>query len=175
MRTTRDNRLPCDTVGVQMDGVSVASVVTGLVSGVISSALTYFSTRSKIRLDLTVEYDKTLHEKRLDLYQKLWPETKGLARFVRATPITYKDVKETAVRMLNWYFDDRGGIYLSKRSRTPYFDLHEKMQLVIDNPALAARPDDKIPDELRDSIFKAGNHLRTSLADDIGTRRAPWL
>jgi len=158
-----------------MDAVSVASVVTGLVSGVISSALTYFSTRSQIRLDLTVEYDKNLHEKRLELYQKLWPATKGLARFARPSPLTYKDVKETAVRMLDWYFDDRGGIYLSKRSRTPYFDLKEKMQSVIDKPALAARPDDKIPDKLRDQIFKAGNRLRSSLADDIGTRKAPWL
>jgi len=38
--------------------------------------LTYFSTRSKIRLDMRVEYDKTMHNKRLELYKELWPITK---------------------------------------------------------------------------------------------------
>src|SRR5437899_2877038 len=105
-----------------MDDLSVASIVTGLISGVLSSVLTYFSTRSKIRLDLTVEYDKKLHDDRLNLYTKLWPKTKYLARFSRQSPLTYKVVKTTAEGMRNWYFDDRGGIYLSKRSRKPYFE-----------------------------------------------------
>ena len=65
-----------------MDGVSVSSLITGLASGVISSVLTYFATRSKIRLDLTAEYDKALHDKRLVLYKELWPITKPLGRFV---------------------------------------------------------------------------------------------
>jgi len=45
-----------------MDSISVSSLITGFASGIISSVLTYFSTRSKIRLDMRVEYDKTLHK-----------------------------------------------------------------------------------------------------------------
>ena len=69
-----------------MDGISVSSLFTGLASGVISSVLTYFSTRSKIRLDMRVEYDKALHEKRLELYKELWPRPKrwhGLTGILR--------------------------------------------------------------------------------------------
>jgi hypothetical protein len=51
-----------------MDSISVSSLITGFASGIISSVLTYFSTRSKIRLDMRVEYDKTLHNERLELY-----------------------------------------------------------------------------------------------------------
>ena len=40
-----------------MDSISVSSLITGFASGIISSVLTYFSTRSKIRLDMRVEYD----------------------------------------------------------------------------------------------------------------------
>ena len=66
-----------------MDGVSVSSLITGFASGVISSVLTYFSTRSKIRLDMRVEYDKSLHDKRLELYKELWPKTKPLGALSR--------------------------------------------------------------------------------------------
>jgi hypothetical protein len=157
-----------------MADVSVSAIVTGLVSGVISAVLTYFTTRSKIRLELTVEYDTHLHNKRLDLYTKLWPETKDLARYGSARPLTYKTVSQTAESMRNWYFDE-GGIYLSKRSRKPYFALKKKMQRLIDDPKFAARPDDEIQEKCRDSIYDAATRLRTSLADDIRTRKAPWL
>ena len=101
-----------------MDGVSVSSLITGFASGVISSVLTYFSTRSKIRLDMKVEYDKSLHEKRLALYKELWPRTEPLGRYKPHFVLTHKIVSEVAANMHNWYFGE-GGIYLSKRSRKP--------------------------------------------------------
>lgn len=157
-----------------MDAVTVSSVVTGLASGVISSLLTYFSTRSKIRLDITVEYDKNLHDKRLELYKELWPKTEPLARYAPHVVLTFNIVKKVAEQTREWYFRE-GGIYLSKRSRKPYFLLKEQMQLVIDDERLEGRPDDPIGAKARDAILKAASRLRTSLADDIRTRRAPWL
>lgn len=158
-----------------MEGVSVSSLITGLVSGVISSVLTYFGTRSKIRLDMRVEYDKALHDKRLELYKELWPETEPVARFKPHFVLTYNIVKTVSDKAREWYFNKEGGIYLSKRSRKPYFLLKKKMQLVIDDEKLEKQPDAKIDDRTRDSIVDAGSRLRASLADDIGTRRAPWL
>src|SRR5215469_14050431 len=123
-----------------MEGISVSSLITGLASGIISSVLTYFSTRSKIRLEMRVDYDKALHEKRLELYKELWPKTKALARFDRHFALTYNIVMEVAAQTRDWYFDE-GGIYLSKHSRRPYFHLKEKLQVVLDNAALEATPD----------------------------------
>jgi len=158
-----------------MDGVSVSSLITGFASGVISSVLTYFSTRSKIRLDMKVEYDKSLHEKRLALYKELWPRTEPLGRYKPHFVLTHKIVSEVAANMHNWYFGE-GGIYLSKRSRKPYFRLKEKMLCVIDNKQLEATPEARIGDEEAcNAIVNAASRLRTSLANDIRTRSSPWL
>ena len=157
-----------------MDAITVPSLVTGLVSGVISAVLTYFGTRSKIRLDMRVEYDRNLHDKRLELYKELWPKTAPLARFAPHVVLTFNIVKNVAEEAREWYFKE-GGIYLSKRSRKPYFLWKKQMQCVIDDERLQARPDDPIPAKALEAILNAVSRLRTSLADDIRTRRAPWL
>ena len=156
-----------------MEGISLGSLLTALASAAISSVLTYFSTRSKIRLDMTVEYDKSLRDKRLELYKELWPKTKPLARF-SAEPLTYNVAKALSLEMSNWYFRE-GGIYLSKRSRKPYFHLKRQLQRVIDDRTLATQPDAEIKGKLPDAIQDAASRLRTVLADDIRTRRALWL
>jgi hypothetical protein len=158
-----------------MDGVAVSSLITGLISGVISSVLTYFGTRSKIRLEMRVEYDKALHDKRLELYKQLWPETEPLARYKQHFVLTYNIVKTVSDKTREWYFNKEGGIYLSRRSRAPYFLLKDKMQLVLDNSELEKQPDAELDDRARVPIVRAASRLRASLADDIGTRRAPWL
>ena len=158
-----------------MNIISVSSLITGLASGIVSSVLTYFGTRSKIRLDMRVEYDKALHNKRLELYKVLWPITKPLGRYVPHFSLTYNKVTNVATDMHEWYFGE-GGIYLSKRSRKPYFDLKTQLLRVIDNERLEATPDARIEDqETCKAILNAATTLRTSLADDIRTRRAPWL
>ena len=146
-----------------------------MVSGAISSVLTYFGTRSKIRLDMRVEYDKNLHDKRLELYKDLWPKTQPLGRFAPYEPLTYRIVKSVSSEMGNWYFFKEGGIYLSKRSRKPYFALKQELTRVIRDKNLADQPDKYIGDKASDAILKAASDLRTSLADDIRTRSAPWL
>jgi len=152
----------------------LSSLVTALLSGIISSALTYFSTRSKIRLEMTVDYDKDLHNKRLELYKQLWPKTKPLAEFTRESPLTYDIVKAVAEETRDWYFD-QGGIYLSKRSRKPYFRLKSLLQNVLDDKTLEREPSRTIGKPRTAAILAAARNLRTSLADDIRARRGPWL
>jgi hypothetical protein len=152
----------------------LSSLVTALLSGIISSVLTYFSTRSKIRLEMTVDYDKDLHNKRLELYKQLWPKTKPLAEFTRESPLTYDIVKAVAEETRDWYFD-QGGIYLSKRSRKPYFRLKSLLQNVLDDKTLEREPSRAISTPRTAAILAAARNLRTSLADDIRARRGPWL
>lgn len=157
-----------------MGDVSMSSVITGLVSGILSSALTYFSTRSKIRLDLTVEYDKDLRKNRLELYKDLWPKTKPLAEFSAEAPVTFDVIKAVSGDMRDWYFAE-GGIYLSRRSRRPYFNLKSLMQQVLDDKALQHDHAKPLPGPRLKQILTAARELRTSLSDDIRTRNAPWL
>ena len=157
-----------------MADVSLASVITGFVSGILSSVVTYFSTRSKIRLDLTVEYDKNLHQKRLELYRELWPKTKSLAEFSAEAPITFDVIKTVSGNMRDWYFAE-GGIYLSKQSRRPYFNLKALMQEILDDNTLQQDHAKPIHGTRVKKILVAARELRTSLSDDIRARNAPWL
>jgi hypothetical protein len=127
-----------------------------------------------MRLELRADYDKHLHQKRLDLYAKLWPKTRPLARFAPRVVLTHRRLLETSDEMRDWYFGE-GGIYLSRRSRKPYFRLKKKLQDAIEDERVKANPDAEIDPEMTAKILKAATRLRTSLADDIGARMRPWL
>ena len=150
------------------------SLLTGLISAALAAVVTYFATRSKIRLDLMVEYDKEIRQKRLVLYQNLWKMLKPLARFTAEEKLTYPKIKETSENMRDWYFDKAGGLYLSKESRKPYFDLKEYLQDIIDDENLKDKKAELSKSQLN-KILDYGKRLRDSLSDDIETRKKSFL
>jgi len=147
---------------------ALSSLITGLISGAITAVITYYSTYAKARLDLAVEYDKELRATRLRVYQKLWPVLKPLARYSAERPLSREIAKETSEKMRDWYFD-KGGIYLSRHTRKPYFELKEALQHVIDGEGDAVQP------RLVARVHHAGTRLRAELSNDIGTRRRSFL
>jgi hypothetical protein len=148
------------------------ALIVGL-SGAVTSIITYFATAAKIRLELTIEYDKELRKDRLNAYLKLWPKLKPLARYSPPSPVSHKLVKETSEDMRNWYFDI-GGVYLSRESRGPYFELKKTMQKIIDHPEIPEK-DGSLPGEWVATLHDQATVLRTALSDDIGTRQEPFL
>jgi hypothetical protein len=146
---------------------ALLSLLTGLISGAITAVVTYYSTYAKARLDLTVEYDKELRKSRLDVYQKLWPLLKPLARYSAEQPLSRQIAKQTSEQMRDWYFDGCG-MYLSRQSRGPYFDLKAALQHVIDDPGA-------VDPKLVAQVHAAGTALRAELSNDIGTRRQSFL
>jgi hypothetical protein len=150
------------------------SLLVGGTGGFVSAVITYFSTRAKTRLELAVEYDKKLQENRLEAYKKLWGMLESLARFGREKPVTYEELRKISNATREWYFHE-GGIYLTRESRAPYFHMKELIQPVLDNKEFADKPTAPIPDQALEEIIRTGSSLRTSLSDDIGTKRASWL
>jgi len=146
------------------------SVLIGGAGGAVSAIITYLATRSKIRLDLAAEYDKKLQEGRLEAYKELWEMLEPLARFGRAEPVTYAVIKKISDQTRTWYFH-MGGIYLTERSRKPYFNWKETMQPVLDAKECSSSPDAEIEPRRLELILTAGSTLRTALSDDIGTKR----
>lgn len=153
---------------------TLQSVLIGGVAGVVSAVITYFSTRFKTRLELTAEFDKELQRSRLEAYKKLWSMTEKLARFGREKPVTYDDLRQISNETRAWYFGE-GGIYLTRASRGPYFRMKELMEPVLRDKETSTGPTGEIKGELLDPIIDAGSRLRSSLSDDIGTKRASWL
>ncbi len=145
------------------------SILIGGVAGLVSALLTQFSTRAKIRLDLAAEYDKQLQESRLAAYKELWAMLEPLARFGRKGPVTPAVLQEISDKTRAWYFHT-GGIYLTQRSREPYFAWKKLMQPLLESGAVK-QPNTPVPDPKLDSIIEAASTLRTALSDDIGTKR----
>jgi len=146
------------------------SVLIGGVAGIVSAVITYFSTRSKIRLDLAAQYDKDLQESRLKAYKELWAMLEPLVRYARDETVTYTVIHTISIETRKWYFQN-GGIYLTERSREPYFDLKKAMQPVLDAAECKSQPDKEIDPQQLERIVAAGSTLRTVLSDDIGTKR----
>ena len=152
---------------------TMQSVLVGGVAGFVSAVITYFSTRFKTRLELTVEYDKELQKSRLEAYKKLWGMLDKFAKYGRE-PVTYEILRKVSDETRDWYFHE-GGIYLTRASRTPYFDMKKKMQVLLEDKSLRDNPTAVIQEERLKPMLEAGSSLRTSLSDDIGTKRASWL
>ena len=152
---------------------SLQSVLVGGAAGLVSAVLTYFSTRYKTRLELTAEYDKELQQSRLKAYTQLWGILDKFPRYGREHPLTYGVFVEVSNETRKWYFHD-GGIYLTKASRKPYFEMKKLMEPLF-REAIEGPPTAVFQDERLLPIIEAGSALRTSLSDDIGTKRASWL
>jgi len=152
---------------------TIQSVLIGGFAGFVSAIVTYFSTLWKTRLELTVEYDKELQKSRLDAYKKLWGILDKFAKYGRE-PVSYEVLRQVSIATRDWYFHE-GGIYLSRASRTPYFDMKKLMQRALDEKEASTLPTGEIRSEFLEPIITAGSTLRTRLSDDIGTKRLSWL
>jgi hypothetical protein len=148
---------------------TLESVLIGGVSGMVSAVITYFGTRSKIRLELAAEYDKDLRKSRLETYKELWAILEPLARYGRTASITHAVLRDISEKTRVWYFRN-GGIYITRSSRRPYFSWKAAMQPILDNPEYLAKPDQELPAEVIAPVVDAGSRLRTSLSDDVGTK-----
>jgi len=93
-----------------------------------------------------------------------------LVRYARDETVTYTVIHTISIETRKWYFQN-GGIYLTERSREPYFDLKKAMQPVLDAAECKSQPDKEIDPQQLERIVAAGSTLRTVLSDDIGTKR----
>ncbi|HWM23550.1 MAG TPA: hypothetical protein VNP98_01900 [Chthoniobacterales bacterium] len=150
------------------------SVLIGAVAGILSSVITYFSTRAKVRLDLGAEYDRKLQESRLAAYITLWAMLEPLARYGRDKPVTYAVLQAISTKTRMWYFQV-GGIYLTRASVKLYFKWKELMQPFLEIEDLAKHPETPIPETELNAIIAAGSDLRTSLSEDLRTKRLSRL
>jgi hypothetical protein len=152
---------------------TLESVLIGGVAGVVSSVVTYFSTRSKLRLDALAGQDKELQANRLTQYLVLWAALEPLARYGRGD-VTYNKLVTVSDTTRDWYFR-QGGIYLTRASRDPYFGWKALLQPLLDDADLRAHPDAAIEPARLEGVIAAASALRTSLSDDIGTKQVSRL
>lgn len=149
---------------------TLQSVLIGAASGAVSALITYYATRARSRLDLSVTQETAIHQARLDAYKKLWPMFEDLARYGRAQPVTYEILKSVSDQTRGWYYEE-GGLYLTPASRDPYFRWKRALQALLDDAAFRNDPKREIPKEAVDEMTGILSELHKNLSDDLDTRR----
>jgi hypothetical protein len=131
-----------------------------------------FSTAWKSRKDLESQYDIDLRKRRIGAYKKLWELLEPLSKYSPPGPVTLSVLRELSADLRHWYFT-AGGIFLSEKTREPYFNLQQGLEA-----AIACHPKknaDEVPDETLKVLKALGSRLRTSCTDDVATRVRPRL
>lgn len=141
---------------------------------VLGAIGSYLAVGWKVRKDLEAKYDKTLRDARLEVYQSLWASLQHLAKYSRPAPVTTESLKQLSAQLREWYFVE-GGLYLSKRARNKYFRLQDGLQNAIERGCSTGDPAQELDAGDFEPLRLAGSRLRSAMAADAGTRKAPLL
>lgn len=130
----------------------------------------YLGLHWKVRKDLESEYDKTLRDARLRVYQTLWQSLEPMAKYAREERVTFQTLRDLSGELRSWYFGE-GGLYLSESTRDAYFALQDALDPYVTRENQSGSLDDVAFERLR----KLGSQVRTAMAADVGTRNEPLL
>ncbi len=95
-------------------------------SAVIGALAGAFAAAYKSRKELESLYDIELRRRRIDAYVQLWKLLEPLARWSPPRPLTYHSLAQLSRALRSWYFSS-GGLFLSRTTRAPYFNLQEAL------------------------------------------------
>lgn len=148
-----------------------AKVLAAIVGAIAGIAGTYLGAILKFRKDLALKYDIDLRKKRIREYRELWKLLQPLAKYARPGPLTCQAAQQLSYDLRQWYYE-RGGMFLSDRSRDAYFALQDSLKKeVVDSHS--GQPDAPLAEEAFERIREKGSALRTALTVDVGTRKKP--
>jgi hypothetical protein len=115
---------------------------------------------------LTGDIDSDLRKRRIDAYAPLWKATGLLPQWPRATGVTYDDAQALSRQLRTWYYEV-GGIYLSFST---HHGAYSPLQDALKELGKAGKSG-VLTDADYDALRKLCSRLRTSLANDIESRR----
>ena len=82
------------------------------------------------------------------------------------------DLQKLTASLRQWYFE-KGGLFLSEKSRDSYFALQDAIKKVLDVKGQSGGA--TVDEETYENLRKSGSELRTALTRDVGTRKSPKL
>lgn len=135
----------------------------GLIAGFAGAFLKHL-------LDTRMKVDENLRTTREPRYRQLWKITKLLPEWPRAE-VTYEQLRDMSTKCRSWYFEV-GGMYLSARSRELYSGVQDRLAAFFSDELVARN--EVISDDTYDEIRSSCSALRTSMTDDLLSRRGRW-
>jgi hypothetical protein len=107
-----------------------------------------------------------LQRERIASYKELWRLTKLLPKWPRSKDVTYEDFGKLSQLLRDWYFNEGGGIFLSRTAHTAYAALQDSLTAI-----LVERPSGGISEEHYEAVRVLCSTLRSGLAHDVGSRQ----
>jgi hypothetical protein len=158
--------------------VGLLGVVLGALAG---GAVTYATTRSRMRLELAYAYDRTLQEKRLEHYQRLFHLSRCVPRQWRpAEEPTRDDLRRFREDFHNWYFGEgAGGMFLTQAAKDLYMRLQNALEMSAtggpDGSGSDARRGSPLSTEESKAMRGLASELRHQMTEDVGAAHPPRL
>jgi hypothetical protein len=148
------------------------SVMTAVIGAVAGGAVTYFSSRSQLRIEAEHSYDRALRDLRLEHYQALFHLTRNIPReWITVELPTRSDVVRLREQFHDWYFDETaGGMFLSQEAREAYFALQNDLESIQARLTVGSEP---VSDRDSVGLRQRASALRHQLATDLGTAERP--
>ncbi len=147
-----------------------------IVSSLMGAAVAFLGNMLKSMLDARTKINEALIEKRRELYQKVWSETKLLPKWPKAEDVTYKKLEDFVTNLKDLYYDEVG-IYLSYGTRKAYGNLQDTIAEVLEaQQKKGIDSGKKINSDEYETIRKKCSTLRTKMTKDLLSRSgAPHL
>ncbi len=144
--------------------IGIISLAAGAGFGGIG---TYITAVLKYKHELKAKYDISLRDKRIEVYQELWKRLEFLAKYSPPEEVNLFHLQTVSNQLRQWYFEI-GGMFLTEKSRTPYFALQELLVETIQGLEKYSRIEVE-PKKLKE-IIDRGHDLRTILVNDTFVR-----
>jgi hypothetical protein len=107
-----------------------------------------------------------LQRERIASYKELWRLTKLLPKWPRSKDVTYEDLGKFSQLLRDWYFNEGGGIFLSRTAYTAYAALQDSLTAI-----LVEQPSGGISEEHYEAVRVLCSTLRNGLARDVDSRQ----
>ena len=137
------------------------NTLTVIISGFVGAVVAYLGAVLKDIVATRTFVDKSLLDKRSEVYQSAWEYTELLSHYRGKDEITIEQYEEVSKNLHGWYFHT-GGLYLSRRSQKAFSKLQRALiKLSKDGTSLD-----------KEKMRQLGSAFRTELTNDLISRRA---
>lgn len=138
-----------------------------IISGLVGAVVAYIGAILNDIVMTRSFVDKTLLNKRAELYKEAWKYTELLSNFCGKDDVFIKQYEKVSKDLHSWYFNI-GGIYLSALSQRAFSNL----QLALINVYNHDIAEEVVSEKTKEKIRGLGSLFRTRLTDDLLSRRS---
>jgi hypothetical protein len=83
-----------------------------------------------------------LQGERIATYKELWRLTRLLPKWPRANDVEYEDLWKLSQSLRDWYFNEGGGMFLSRAAHTSYAALQDSLTAILTEQPSGSISDD---------------------------------